>query len=328
MKICSYNEWDTLKTVIVGTASVANFPVNDILYTAAMQQGGWNETPPPTGPVPQWIIDETNEDLDILASTLEELGVEVHRPLLLDYQKENGQYGYCPRDNLLVLGDRVIEAPMSTKARQMEMKGFRDIRRAAIQDGARWFTAPEPDLHVTENFDANGFKLNEVEPVFDAANIARFGRNLLYLVSSSANKRGAEWLQNMLGNELDVYTTDVYNSAHIDSTIVPIDEDYVVLNANRVKEEDLPWFIKEMTKIWITDDMIVPQGFYEYPYASKWIAMNMLAIGDKRVICDKNQPKIISRLEASGFTVVPLELRHARTLGGGFHCVTVDLERE
>jgi len=25
--------------------------------------------------------------------------------------------------------------------------------------------------------------------------------------------------------------------------------------------------------------------------------------------------------------VIPLELRHSRTLGGGFHCVTLDLQR-
>jgi hypothetical protein len=29
-----------------------------------------------------------------------------------------------------------------------------------------------------------------------------------------------------------------------------------------------------------------------------------------------------------GMTVIPLELRHSRTLGGGFHCVTLDLHRE
>ena len=29
-----------------------------------------------------------------------------------------------------------------------------------------------------------------------------------------------------------------------------------------------------------------------------------------------------------GIDSIPLELRHARTLGGGFHCVTLDLHRD
>jgi hypothetical protein len=43
---------------------------------------------------------------------------------------------------------------------------------------------------------------------------------------------------------------------------------------------------------------------------------------------DKHQKKLIKTLEENNITVVPLELRHSRTLGGGFHCVTLDLLRE
>ena len=53
----------------------------------------------------------------------------------------------------------------------------------------------------------------------------------------------------------------------------------------------------------------------------------MFSIDPKTVIVDKNQIDLIRRLEQIGQTVVPLELRHSRTLGGGFHCVTLDLER-
>lgn len=327
MKICSFNEWDPLYSVMVGRADFANFPRYDRLFQIQMSQAGWNETLPPSGPVAMHIIDETNEDLEILATTLRDLGIDVYRPDVYDWQAMESQYSYCPRDNLLVLGDRVIEAPMSTRARQREMQMFNSLRRLTIPKGTRWIAAPAPRLKEEENLVDGKFQLNEVEPVFDAANIARFGRNLLYLKSSSANQAGADWLQSVLGSGYNVHVTDVYKSSHIDSTIVPIDWGYVVLNADRVKEEDLPWFLEDWTKIWITRDMINPQSFIGYPYASMWIAINMLALGNKRVICDKNQPKIIAELEKYGFEAIPLELRHARTLGGGFHCVTLDLER-
>jgi N-dimethylarginine dimethylaminohydrolase len=75
-------------------------------------------------------------------------------------------------------------------------------------------------------------------------------------------------------------------------------------------------------------DDVVAQGFYQYPYASKWIALNVLSLDDSTVIVDKHQKKLIKTLEENNITVVPLELRHSRTLGGGFHCVTLDLLRE
>jgi N-dimethylarginine dimethylaminohydrolase len=55
--------------------------------------------------------------------------------------------------------------------------------------------------------------------------------------------------------------------------------------------------------------------------------MNMLAVNPTTVIMDRNQPDLIAQLEQRRFTVIPLELRHSRTLGGGFHCVTLDLVR-
>jgi glycine amidinotransferase/scyllo-inosamine-4-phosphate amidinotransferase 1 len=45
------------------------------------------------------------------------------------------------------------------------------------------------------------------------------------------------------------------------------------------------------------------------------------------VVVDRHQTDLIKTLENYKFTVIPLELRHSRTLGGGFHCVTLDLLR-
>ena len=112
---------------------------------------------------------------------------------------------------------------------------------------------------------------------------------------------------------------------HIDSTIVPIREGLVLLNGTRVNDANCPRVFESWDKIYVDD--VVAQDFYQYPYASKWVGMNMLAVNPTTVIMDRNQPKLIAQLEQRGFTVIPLELRHSRTLGGGFHCVTLDLVR-
>jgi N-dimethylarginine dimethylaminohydrolase len=99
-----------------------------------------------------------------------------------------------------------------------------------------------------------------------------------------------------------------------------------MLNGTRVNEQNCPDLFKGWDKIYVND--VVAQDFYQYPYASKWIAMNVLSIDPQTVIVDKHQTNLIKELEQRNMTVVPLELRHSRTLGGGFHCVTLDLLRE
>jgi N-dimethylarginine dimethylaminohydrolase len=100
----------------------------------------------------------------------------------------------------------------------------------------------------------------------------------------------------------------------------------VVLNASRVTPENCPRALDGWDKIWVDD--VVAQDFYQYPYASKWIAMNMLSISPDTVIVDQAQTQLITTLENHGLTVIPHCLRHSRTLGGGFHCVTLDLWRQ
>ena len=90
--ISSWNEWDPLKKIIVGDATDANWPVNDPVFKLEGEKTTWKETPVPRGPVPQRIIDQANEDLDSLATTLMSLGVEVIRPDPLNFQVHDGMY--------------------------------------------------------------------------------------------------------------------------------------------------------------------------------------------------------------------------------------------
>lgn len=56
MKIHSYNEWDTLREIVVGDASYANWPANDPVFAQESKKTSWKKTPVPSGPVPQHII--------------------------------------------------------------------------------------------------------------------------------------------------------------------------------------------------------------------------------------------------------------------------------
>ena len=108
MRINSSNEWGRLKSVVVGSATNANWPSNDPVFAEEAKKTTWTATPVPSGPVPQWIIDEANEDLEILADTLTKLKIAVYRPKDLDFVRLGGMYNYCPRNRLIIAGKTVI----------------------------------------------------------------------------------------------------------------------------------------------------------------------------------------------------------------------------
>lgn len=304
--ISSHNEWDSLKKIIVGDATHANWPVNDPVFSQQSKTTSWKETPVPQGPVPQWIIDETNHDLESLSNTLRSLGVEVFRPSKFNFQQHDGMYNYCPRDRLLVVGNTVIDTAMMYPCRDMELQCYSEILK---------------DVNIISMPRDQGL-------VLDAANILKLGaKKLLFLESSSGNKLAYQWLIDNLPSDVVIELCNFYSGVHIDSTITPLRQGLVMLNASRVNFSNVPKMFDGWQKIWITDNHIMPQDFYQYPYSSKWIAMNMLVVDHDTVIVDKNQHELIKILESYKFTVVPQQLRHSRTLGGGFHCVTLDLER-
>jgi len=229
--------------------------------------------------------------------------VEVHRPRPRDFAATDGMYNYCPRDRLLIVGDTVVVPQMMMPCRNQEVETLDFV----LESAARVIHMPE-----------------ESGRILDAANVTRLGDTLLMLESSSGTKAAADWLQQQFP-DLTVETCNFYAGAHIDSTIIPLREGLVMLNASRVTTENCPRVFDEWQKIWVHD--VVARDFHKYPYASKWIGMNMLVVDPNCVIVDALQTDIIDQLTKQRFTVIPMTLTHSRTLGGGFHCVTLDLWR-
>jgi N-dimethylarginine dimethylaminohydrolase len=335
MKISTKNEYGALKSVIVGRPDNANWPTGDAVFDAFLDLSTY-ERRLTKGRIPDKVVNEAREDLLDFINLLKDNGVAVHRPFITDWTKTfvtnqnitSGMHTYSARDLLLTVGNTVIECPTPFVSRQQEFDAYYDIRNEAIKDGCRWIAAPRATMRRTDfQILAGKVVLNEKYPVFDAANVMKFNDKLLYLLSGTANRTGAEWLQKVVGTEFEVIVWDgVYSFAHIDSTIASLNKDTVMLNAERVTEDNLPAFLKSHKKIWVKDCQ--ERSFHQFPYASKWIGMNVLSINPETVVVDGIQTELIKQLENEGFKVLRSSLRQSRTLGGGHHCVTCDLERE
>ena len=304
--INSCNEWDPLEAIVVGSATKANWPTTDPVFAEEARNSLWTETPAPSGPVPQSIIDEANRELDTLSETLARYGATVYRPRPMDFVQRKGMYNYCPRDRLLVAGDAIVDCNMMYPCRNQEIENYYRL----LSEAKNIFTMPR-DQDMT----------------LDAANICRLGDTWLFLESASGNISAYYWLKSKFP-KITIELCNFYAGVHIDSTITPLREGLVMLNASRVTEANCPKAFRDWEKIYITEDQIVVQDFYQYPYASKWIAMNMLALDPETVIIDAAQTQLITILKSKGIDSIPLTLSHSRTLGGGFHCVTLDIRRK
>lgn len=332
-----HNEWDPLEEVIVGTMAGARIPTAAIdLHTveyADLEQADQI----PSGPFPADVVKETEEELEVLRDELVSMGITVRRPEKRDHAatirtpdwETDSFYDYCPRDGLLTVGNTVIETPMVLRSRFLEPLSYKDLMVEYFKSGAKWISAPKPRL-LDSMYDLSapaGKRLLDFEPAFDAANVLRFGTDILYLVSDSGNELGWKWLQSALGDEYTVHPCrDLYASTHVDSTIVPLRPGLLLVNPSRVSEKNLPDFLRGWDRIECPE--LTDIGYVgERPYCSVWIGMNLLVIGPGRVIADRRQPSLIRALEKHNVEVIPMQLTHSRTLGGGFHCATLDIRR-
>lgn len=317
------NEWSKLKKVIVGDATGARIPEMDKSLRCVNYADVTDISTIKSGLYPQVVIDEANEDLETFADFLKGEGVEVLRP---QQDTPVEYYDYCPRDIVFVHGDTAIATPMPIKARS---KNYLNIVHhfPKLMATYRYHGSDMYNEGCIGN--PNVLALTEIQPCFDAANIIRADDHLLYLVSNSGNVHGAKYLQEQVAPNVRVHTLQgVYSYMHIDSTIAFLREGLMLLNPSRIKSVDiLPEPFRSWDVIWCPEPNDI--GYYgDYCNASPWINMNLFSVSPSLVALEENQHNLRAELEKHGIDCAMLPMRHQRTLGGGFHCVTNDLVRE
>jgi N-dimethylarginine dimethylaminohydrolase len=304
VKVSTKNEYGELKSVLMGSVEKFRWPTEDKEFDRGISRSTYHETLTDRT-LPDYVLEEAQEDLDRLSRIMDDRNIEVMRPMI-----KMSHWSYSARDILLTVGNKIIQCPtpFSSRANELELYPIpQDVECEMVR-------APRPEMLD--------------DPMFDAANVLKMNDKLLYSVSHSANQAGAEWLQSQVGTEFEVIKWQVVdnNITHIDSTLLSLNQNTLLVNASRVKEEQLPNFMRDYKKIWVDD--VVPRQFHQFPYASKWIGMNVLSLDPETIVVDDIQTQLTEKLQGHGFKIINTPMRQSRTLGGGLHCVTCDLERE
>lgn len=321
----SKNEWDPLKEVIVGRADNAKIPPLTPSLRLVNYADVKHSYTIPNGDYPNQVIEEANEDLEMLCHFLTGESIKVHRP---DNQIIPEYYNYCPRDTVLITDDLILATPMPLEARTNEWRANENI----LKEFGSVTVAIEPDRSVLYNAgcicNPDILALNETDPSFDAANVLRANDDLYYLVSNTGNKQGARFLQELQPNKKVHTIENVYSYIHLDSTIALLREGLMLLNPSRIKSIDqLPKSLRNWDVIWCPEPVDI--GHYPgYCNASTWVNVNLLSVNPNLVVLEQHQHNLRYELEKYNIDCAMLPMRHARTLGGCFHCVTLDLVRE
>ena len=341
--VSSHNEWDPLEEVIVGVIDGAAIPPWHVSLQVTMPHSSWRFYRERGGT--RWPADELKaaaEELDAFAELLESEGVTVRRPDAVDHTREfgtpewrssGGLEAAFPRDPTLVVGDLMIEAAMGWRSYYFAALPFRRIVQDYFRRGAGWVAAPRPALsdelfrdNVNDG-DDHEFRsvIGELEPVFDAGDFVRCGRDFVVQRSHVTNRFGIEWLRRLLGDEYRIHEVefDDPHPMHINATFMPLAPGKVLVNPERVGR------VPELFEGWdvlVAPEPCIPESHPMY-MCSRWISMNVLMLDERRVLVEEQETALIDSFESWGFEPVPCRFRTVNTFGGGFHCATLDVRR-
>jgi glycine amidinotransferase len=373
----SWNEWDPLKRVILGRPEGTNLPAPEPAWCYDEPEGGY---PLGTwGPFPQEMVDAANDQMDYFAKQLENRGVQVDRvvvhPCMLnkpvstpDWTQLNVYGVNNPRDVFLCHGKYVIECAACQRSRYYEYLNLRPLFEEYFKEDPEFvhISAPKPRLkeesyvknyyyylyniwtneEKRQRFYNSEFHLTEKEPLWDAADVARYGKDLFIHRSSVTNKSGADWVKRIFAEfSIRVHpvvfeTIDTSNKLgchhprHIDAILVPLRPGLAMYCPEEAPRspEMLELFKKNDWELVPAAEPVVEHrnnlSLITLPQGPSYISMNTLSIDLKTVCVQAGETAYCEQLDKLGFTVIPIPYEKVNPFGGGLHCTTLDICRE
>lgn len=340
------DEWSPLRAVIVGRAEHSCFPSLPLHLVKAFMPRRFAHKFRPYNPFPADVVEKATWELDNFARVLQHHGVRVYRPDEVDWIRHGGYTGAMPRDRLLTVGTTLIESLPAWACRRDEVAlAYSTILSGLSHPEAapyRVFRAPVLSGRDTlldgkeeDKFDPDSGEwiINNTRPGFDAADFMRFGKYIVGQVSHATNTKGFEMLRSLLpdGYTLELLHSESTHALHIDTTILPLRKGLLVYNPEYVKEATLRglrafdgWALHPYP--FRPPDM--PADGPPQHMASSWLVLNGLSLDEQRFFVEAKATQFASWIrDEFGMEPILLPFQNVNSLGGSFHCATVDLVR-
>jgi glycine amidinotransferase len=257
-----------------------------------------------------------------------------------------------PRDVLLTVGNEIVEATMSLRSRWFEFIVYRPLLNRYFREDPnfRFEAAPKPRLteatyrpdfwrefnaksdqqQLEEHTLRKEWALTEEEPLFDAADVGRFGKDLFVQRSTVTNASGISWLRRHFPNHrIHEAIFREPSPMHIDATFIPLRPGLALSNRQRVP---LTEEMKQLLRMndWEIVECATPAHDHKAPlsFCSVWLSMNILVLDPKTICVEAAETAQMEQFDKLGFDVIPVPFWDVSAFGGGLHCATADVYRE
>ncbi len=187
----------------------------------------------------------------------------------------------------------------------------------------------------------------EKEPMWDAADACRAGKDIFWQCSSVTNRAGMEWLRRYFGDKgiriqpvmFDSSAANYYHPWHIDCVLALFRPGLaLVSNKKPMYSQNIIELFKKND--WELIDAVDPV----YHWTDKitmsstprgrgmdgpnWVAMNTFSLDPNTVCCSHVETAYMEQLDKLGLEVIPVEYEKVYRFGGMLHCTTLDVYRE
>ena len=342
INIDCWNEYDTLKTVILGSVyDLDNIPK---LYTGTDQDAFTK------------IIEETIEDLENIKLILEQHNIKVLRPKqpktysnLLGYIPQKHSPAINVRDFYMAFGNTFFLSYGSYQTRRFETFWLEDIISKMIDDDNIVISANQPNFTEAlssskDNIVENSW-LHTYEDLYKHKNLVHFAGILKHNKIAICRKSigtpiGIKWIKNLLAQQgIEMYVTSGYG--HIDAGTAILRDDLIIsqwstephwdIFKNRIQLPAIDKWQGQRYNLEFRQQIKQPGS-----WLSEWqghfqefdINGNMLSLSPDKVLVSFTNKEVYQKLRSFGVEPVYVPWRHHLFWGGGLHCITCDINRE
>lgn len=324
-----YNSFDKLKEIVLGDIDeqVLNYCDKDQYQRLSH------------------IIEKTKKELNNFQTQLESYGVTVHRPKFFEnmcvdtpYWSSKGlKIPLTPRDNFLVVGNTIIETASWQKERFFESFYYRDIFLKYFESGSNWISMPMP-RH--EAVDIDPLDIEEIpnnDPLIDAANCLKYGKDIFVSISGSNNRLGVQWLEKNLPDYNLHYVSSEVFSGHLDThfNILRPGLVYTYHDRSNLPEYFNNWDIIQIDKS-RDQEVSLQQSLYDDKiqdddFVNTVLGINVLSLDREKIFLYdhlKENKSFLNQLEKYKIEPIFVPFTYSHFFNQGLSCITLDTVRE
>lgn len=295
----------------------------------------------------EYILKQTEDDLEEIQSILEKQNIKVLRPeRKIEYDREiktplwseiGLRYPIAPRDIFLVVGDTIIETASTSRYRYFEHWAYKDLMIDYFKQGAKWIAMPSPILG-DESYDIDeDIYTTNYEPLLEAAGVIQHDNDILVSTCVTSNSLGIQWLKNTLGNNYRYHEMSYKFPGHLDAHICIVRPGLI---ATYHKKEDFPEYFKDWEFIDLVSTLdreisrsqeFIHENLQDDDHLNTNLICNLLSINENKLLLydhHKDNKQLLDTFEKYDIEPIFVPFKYCHFFNQGITCITLETIRE